>query len=489
MTNQIPVTYTVQVNISLANIPPAQGDFGTLNVMGISDVISVDERIRTYDTIDEVGSDFPTSSEEYKAAETLFAQNPHPASIKISRRVPEAVAGFLTTSNYTPNLPTMSLIDDGEFTISIDGDSEDIIGLDFTAVTNYDDIAAVIQTGLQAVGSGGFLAATCANTGGHFVITSGSTGTSSSVSLITPVTGGTGTDITTTGTLNLALGVATPGYAADTSITDSLEAVYAVDNNWFGLAFTKEMRDSADVIEAAEWVEDHNILYATVTNDPDTYDQLSTTDIAAELQADGFTQTETIYHDQENYYLDVGILSIMLTVNWNGLDTTKTQNNQQIIGIPAANINSNQLSIIQSKNCNTIIKQKNVSLFVNGKMANGQYFDTYQGMFWLQDTIQTNVLAVLVNPPNGSKVPYTDSGMATIEKALRQSLQQGVNNGYLSPLINDDGSITPAYTTTVPRVADVPVSQRVTRIAGPFQFTGQLANAIHRVQIVGILED
>lgn len=51
-------------------------------------------------------------------------------------------------------LAEIQAIEDGEFTISIDGTPQDVTGLDFSGDNDWDDVAATIQTGIRAASAG-----------------------------------------------------------------------------------------------------------------------------------------------------------------------------------------------------------------------------------------------------------------------------------------------------------------------------------------------
>jgi hypothetical protein len=92
-----------------------------------------------------------------------------------------ATAGVLYGGSApTTDVPTWQAITTGGFTIEIDGGAPtDVTGLDFSAITDMDDVATEINTVLTG--------ATAAWTGSRFTITSDTTGASSSISfLITP---------------------------------------------------------------------------------------------------------------------------------------------------------------------------------------------------------------------------------------------------------------------------------------------------------------
>lgn len=66
----------------------AQGfNFGSMLILGTSTVISIAERLRAYTAANDVGTDFGTDSEEYKAATIWFSQSPQPTQVYIGRWV------------------------------------------------------------------------------------------------------------------------------------------------------------------------------------------------------------------------------------------------------------------------------------------------------------------------------------------------------------------------------------------------------------------
>lgn len=98
-------------------------------------------------------------------------------------------SGYLDTGTITDDLATWQAITDGEFEIEVDGTPQDVTGLDFSAATDFDDIAGIITDGLTG--------ATCRwwSHEEKFRIQSETTGATSTVSDIDSVSGGAGTDI------------------------------------------------------------------------------------------------------------------------------------------------------------------------------------------------------------------------------------------------------------------------------------------------------
>lgn len=144
----------------------------------------------------------------------------------------------------TTVIATWTAVNDGAFTISIDGSEQDITALDFSSgVVDMEDVAGVIQTGLRAIASGGFTLATCVwdEERTRFKIQSGTTSGMTSVSFTS--TQGAGTDISGAG--------GTAFMEADSAATDA----YILEGN-------PGFEYGSLVSEIHEW-EESILLYAT----------------------------------------------------------------------------------------------------------------------------------------------------------------------------------------------------------------------------------
>jgi len=115
----------------------------------------------------------------------------------------EGVTQALLRGNDTyadTTLTNWDIISDGSFRITIDGDTQNIDGIDFTVgapMAVMANAATVIQNALQAVGTGGYTGATCTWSNGQnrFMVRSGTFGVSSTITYLTTSTGTVGTDI------------------------------------------------------------------------------------------------------------------------------------------------------------------------------------------------------------------------------------------------------------------------------------------------------
>lgn len=492
----IPVSSVVNVSIAIGATFPARAGFGTLNIVTAEiGVIGIAERIRSYSNLDGVTADWSANSEVVAAATAYFSQQPKPTSLKVSTRYPTAQPGQLRGGAVVDNAANLALftaISDGSFTISIDGVSQDITGLNFSADTNLDDVASAIQTALQAVASGGFTAATCTHDGTRFYINSGTTGASSTVSFLTAVSPASGTDISSLLQMRQGEGTKTDGVAAET-ITASLNAIQNVDPDWYGLLFTKEVRDlvtinTEDAVEAAaDWCEARVKVFFNTSNDLDVLDSVTTTDIASVLQAKTLRRTMTTYSSYPNEYPSASVAGRAFTVNFSQPNSTLTLKFKQLPTITVEQLTQSQKAVLDSKSANALIEVGSSDMYAESYMANGVFFDEVHGVDWLQNAIETNVFGYLLT--RTTKVPYTNKGLAAIEQQIISALDEAVRNGLIAPGETIDGEFLPnGYKTVVIPVEQINQSDKEARHYPGLSFVVLGAGAIHSVQINGVFE-
>ena len=91
----LPVSRLVSVQVALENQAAPVPAINTLLLLGTSDVIDVEERVRQYANLNEVATDFGVYAEEYTAADLWFSQNPRPDNILIGRWARESTKAIL----------------------------------------------------------------------------------------------------------------------------------------------------------------------------------------------------------------------------------------------------------------------------------------------------------------------------------------------------------------------------------------------------------
>ena len=493
----IPINSIVDVSITIGASIAGRRGFGILNcVTAETGVIGFTERIRSYASAAEVAADWPSTSEVVALANSYFAQAPKPTTLKVSVRAQSAVAAELrggAVADTPENLALFTAVSDGEFAISIDGSANDISGLDFSTDTDLIEVAAAIEAAVQLIGTGGYTAATVTHSNGRFTITSGTTGVSSLISFLSTVAAPAGTDVSSI--LQGRQGEANKinGFAAET-ITDALDAIEAAATDWYGLIFTKEVRDAAvvntenAVVAAAAWVQARIKVFFNTSNDLDVLNSSVTDDIVSVLNDSSSNRTMSTFSSYPDQYPSASIAGRAFTVDFAQPNSTITLKFKQTPGITAESLNTSQKLVLDSKRGNAVFNiGPSGAIFGESYMAGTLFFDEVHGTDWLADAIQSEVFNYLAG--RATKVPYTDAGVAALEQQVIKVLNEAVASGLVSTGTTVDGDFLPNgfRTTTVP-VASVPLADQGNRQYNGLSFTALGAGAIHGVQIQGVFE-
>lgn len=189
MSINLPISRLIRVSVILSPLAAQAQSLNDLLILGSSDVIDVVERIRTYETIDAVATDFGTTSVEYLAAVLWFEQSPQPTQLKIGRWAMDdtkakLIGGIVSSTNQL--MASWTSISSGAFELEMNGIPYSINGLNFGTVTNMNGIASIIEDELDGAVSG----TTCVwnATYTRFEIETASSGADSTISFINPPT-------------------------------------------------------------------------------------------------------------------------------------------------------------------------------------------------------------------------------------------------------------------------------------------------------------
>jgi hypothetical protein len=492
----LPVSRLVNVGVVLSPAGAQAPQLNTGLVLGTSTVIDVVSRMRTYLTLAAVATDFGTSAQEYLAAQAWFGQTPQPTSLNIGRWAQAASAGQLFCAPLSAANSLVSAwtgITTGKIQLSVNGVGPSVTGnINFTGATTLAGIAALIQTAIQAIG-GGFAAATCTYDPvfNRFIITSGTTGTSSTISFLTAP--GSGTDITAMmgGLVTSSGAYVANGIAAETA----LAAVVIFDNlfggQWYNL-FIPSAADS-DATAIAPYIDGDATPHFFWFNSQETAMLASgdTTHIGYLLQQ-LLSQHAAVQYSSQSLYAVWSMAARIATVNWSGSNTAISLMYKQEPGITPETLNGTQITALESYNVNVFVTYANgTSIIEQGICPSGQFIDTIIGIDWLRTQIQTNIYNLLFQ--STTKIPQTDAGVTTLESGVTAACEQGIINGLGAPGTWNSGGFGQLvqgqfldqgyYIYAIP-VAQQSQSQRQARQSPPIQVAFKLAGAIDDVSVV-----
>lgn len=486
MSNGLPVSRLIDVTINMSPLAAQGANLNTALILGASAVIDTGERMRSYGKIDSVGADYSTASPEYKAALLYFQQTPQPSKLYIGRWAKTATSGLLRGAVLSAAQKDMALwtaITNGAFKINVDGTDKVLSGLSFAAQTNLNGVASVIDTALTG--------ASVVWNGSQFVVTSDTTGTSSTVGYaVAPVSG---TDISAMLGLTSSL-ASTPVAGILPETPDACVALFLdrFANKFLGLKFadtslTNSQHEAvADLIEA-----DQRHIYGATTQEPQALDSTATNDLLSRFKAKGYKYSFAQY-SSTSPYAAASLLGRLLTTDFDGNNTTITLMYKQEPGIVAETLTSTQADTLENKRGNVFVEYDNETAIVQyGVTPSGIFIDSIYNSIWFRNRIQTDVYNLLYQ--SQTKIPQTDGGNALIATAIESACAAAVNNGYLAPGVWNSGgfgalkqgdTLAKGYYVYTPPIALQSQANREARKSVPFQVAAKEAGAIHAADIL-----
>lgn len=304
---------------------------------------------------------------------------------------------------------------------------------------------------------------------------------------------GSGTDISVllglTASTSLAL---IPGYAAETPV--ACVAILAnMSAAWYGLMFASTASvGSSNSLAVSNFIEALELtrVYGVTTSDTATLSALSTTDLASQMKAAGYTQSLIQY--SQTAYAVASFFGRAFTVNFAASNSTITMMYKQEPLVAAETITEDQAAVLKAKRCNVFVNYVNGTAIVqNGVMSGPRYFDETFGLNWFQNAIQTDVYNALYT--SATKIPQTDAGVNQLVNVIAADCEAAVNNGLVAPGVwnaSGFGNLTQGqYLKTGYYIYAQPIAlqsqaDREARISPPIQVAIKLAGAIQTVDVL-----
>lgn len=276
------------------------------------------------------------------------------------------------------------------------------------------------------------------------------------------------------------------------TITDALQAIIDKNNEWYAMGITASLRtDEANLELLAEQIEGMRKVALFDSNNPNNLILDDATTLLYKLknkETSGYKRSMVTHHDDVTKYPSWAIMGEFLPI-----EAGKSQMAYHILAgaedgadfIPASDINGVQLDNLLANNGNTTVGLAGQVFFYAGTMTGGknidregEWFDIIRSIDFLQARTEEGLLSLILEKSNaGSKIPYTDAGIAMVQNRLSKLLETfGVDQGILV-----EGTID----ISVPKRSETTTADRDDRILRDVDFTAELAGAIGKVIIRG----
>lgn len=473
----LPVNRIVDVTIQMSPLAAATRNFGAMLIVGASDVIDTQERIRAYSSVTDIANDFGTSAPEYQAAVAFFAQSPQPTTVQVGRWARSATSGLykgkiLSTSDQ--EMDNFTTISAGAFDVTIDGSVVNVTAVNLSAQSNLNGVASQVSAALKSKG-------TCVWNGQQFVIKSASTGQTSTVSTVTS------TELSQA--MGLDSGTMVTGAPAET-LEEATVALLDI-NTWYGVFYTGDIEDQ-DVINTAALISAStpSHICAFTLKETDELDGTQTSSLGYELAQLGNNRVLPMY-SSTNDNAAMSVLGRMSTVNFEGSNTTITLMFKQCPGVEPEYLKTSQANALQRNNVNVFAAYQNdTSILQYGTMSGGWYIDEVHGLDWLQNRVETDLWNLLYT--STTKIGQDESGMTAILSTVNSSLEAGVRNGLIAPGVwNGDefgtlkrgDTLTTGFYVYIQPLEEQSQADREQRKAPPIQIAVKLKGAVHSIDV------
>lgn len=397
-------------------------------------------------TLDDVGYYFGTDTEEYRRAALYFgwvSKNiTSPQKISFARWADANTYPMIIGGKSTTTVDAWNDITDGAISITLGGTTHIIDSLNFSSAASFADVAAVIETGINAETGTMWTAATVAYDadGQRFILNGGSAGTAA----VAAAVAGSGTEILSL--VNWAEG-ANPitnarwsdGATAQTPADCVAESAAA--NNDFGsfefLPITGESLVYMTVEQAeavATWNVAQNVAFVFLLGvfaaDAATYNSalIGYGGTALTLVPDALTAGQ---------YPEMVPGIILAATNYNRRNSVQNYMFQQFPTLTPTVTATSDSNAYDALRINYIGRTQtagqNIDFYQRGYLCGGATdpldMGVYANEMWLKDAIAASVMTLLLSV---AKISANTQGRAQLLAQIQSVIQQALNNGVIS---------------------------------------------------------
>ena len=418
-------------------------------------------------------------------------------------------AATAVTDPFTGNSAVPLGLDTVDTTPGIDGigagslswQGSTITGLDFTGATSYADVAQTLQTALRAVRAAARAdlrsATVTYHPAGFFLV---ELGFDPSDDEPYPITGYMA-DVAQGVASDLSLdsdsgGVITQGHTSET-IEEGMSAIGALDDSWYFVALDSGITAAIDLLALSRWVQAaNNYMLALDVAGDSVLVQGESTSLAAQIAVLEPERTFLVWSRTSDHKA-LSLAGRLSTVNFDGQNTLITAKFKSLPGTAPDVLTTAQKEELDRKRVGYYTRFGPDAIFAEGWMLNGDWIDSRYWLDWITNAIQTEVYNLLRQHP--TRVPQTDSGVASITAAINRVCGAGRRNGGIAPgrvseaLAHDirlatnnpsfDGTLTLGYLVSVGSIAGQSQGERDARMAPPISVWLKASGAIHSAEV------
>lgn len=432
----MPIAFSKYIDIvsAVGGAAQATGRDLILRLM-TTNILAPTETVVEFETIEEVGAYFGTTSEEFLQAQFYFAfvskLATSPSRISFARYSLSDVAPTIFGEMGTYATADFAAIADATFTITLGVDTEPIV-VDFTSplVTSLTEVATAIEDAIQAA-NGASVFTGCTVTynpvTARFEFVGGAVGDLP----IAIVPTGSGTDLSP-----IVGWVDPPAVFSDgivgTTLTAFLIAQDELTNNFGSFAFVDAFVDDADILEVVTWSHGENVKYMYL-------DRVTATNAAAvagsiaSLSSGGLTLYDAALTTDFPWLLPAAIMAATPYARRAAVQNYMFQQAPLAALVTDTTLSGTYDAIRVNYYGNTQQGGDVLSFYQRGFLSGLPSAPVDMGVFaneiFLKDSIGVSIINLLLAV---SAVPANDTGRAQVLAAIQAPIDVGLFNGTIS---------------------------------------------------------
>lgn len=448
------VTDYGSLNIGVSATPPSQSSFGVSMLMVDTEDVAIDKRYRIT-TKGSYATDLTADSVAAGWCTTLWGQNYNPATAYIGRWVSAASSPYIVFPSANSTITDWQAVAAlGSLKITDGTNDDEMLTMDFTTVTDLDDVCAVIQAAMQAIAAPnitGLDTATCeVDVYGRIIIKNSTTG-AAAAGISTTTSAGTDIAVSTL----LGAGEFSQDGLDVESIATAANAVLALDNTPFVLC-----ERGGSIAQ--------KIAFATTTNalskitllnifDTDAKDGSATTDVGYALNALGLQKVHVAYTEWDTHYPDAslggevfpqteGTVNLALTPLSAVSESGKGADGTTVLPLTAG-----ERAALKAKGYDFLVRPATLTHFDNGLAAGGYEIRVMFAKMFTEAKTSEDIYGYLIA---NKVVTFSDEDIAAIKSIVIVRLDQMVERKVLEA----------GYEITMPLASSFTATEKATHV-------------------------
>lgn len=276
-------------------------------------------------------------------------------------------------------------------------------------------------------------------------------------------------------------------------ISDWMLEILQSSANYYTILPTKEFSTEecvsiAGAVEAASQPKTCMFMYSG----SDAYTQQAVSDLGYQLQQLSYNRSMVIYDAEDEdgnlQYISAAVSSCYATVAFTSSRPSIVMADKPLTGVSALDLMDSVYSVLKSKNYNFYTKTTDIetNMFIDARMASGQFFDTIQAADWFAYNMKYK-LVMLVQ--SRDKIPFTEDGLAIVKQTISETCVEALNSGVIGTGYDEDGDLVEnGYAIQMPELADISKEDKAQRILRDVTVTLLLAGAVQTITVTNDIQ-